>query len=50
MTLACLTSLSFALTFWRWIASRRFPLHERIPSDGAGEGSALCHTPGLTLL
>jgi ceramide glucosyltransferase len=41
-SLAILTAVSLALTFWRWIVSRRFPLHRRmvIPTS----------LPGLTLL
>jgi ceramide glucosyltransferase len=41
-SLAILTAVSFALTFWRWMVSLRFPLHRRmvIPTS----------LPGLTLL
>jgi ceramide glucosyltransferase len=41
-SLAILTAVSFALTFWRWVVSARFPLHRRtaIPDS----------LPGLTLL
>jgi ceramide glucosyltransferase len=40
--LAILTAISFALTVWRWIVSRRFPLHRR----------RAVHTslPGITFL
>src|SRR5581483_3411966 len=36
-----LTAVSFALTFWRWRLSRRFPLHQRQKPSG---------TPGVTCL
>jgi ceramide glucosyltransferase len=41
-SLAILTAVSFALTFWRWRVSLRFPLHRRmvIPTS----------LPGLTML
>jgi ceramide glucosyltransferase len=41
-SLAILTAISFALTFWRWMVGLRFPLHRRmVPPDSL---------PGLTLL
>ena len=41
-SLAILTAVSFALTFWRWWVGLRFPLHRRmVPPDSL---------PGLTLL
>ena len=41
-SLAILTALSFALTFWRWAVSLRFPLHRRMVIQTS--------LPGLTLL
>jgi len=41
-SLAILTAISFGLTFWRWIASLRFPLHRRMVTATS--------MPGLTLL
>jgi ceramide glucosyltransferase len=41
-TLAILAGVSFALTFWRWTAALRFPLHRRAPVPAS--------LPGLTLL
>jgi ceramide glucosyltransferase len=41
-SLAILTAVSFALTFWRWIVSLRFPLHRRLLTPNS--------LPGLTLL
>jgi ceramide glucosyltransferase len=41
-SLAILTVVSFALTFWRWVVSRRFPLHRRCVPPAS--------LPGLTLL
>jgi len=41
-SLAILTAVSFALTFWRWIAGLRFPLHRRMVIAAS--------LPGLTLL
>ena len=41
-SLAILTALSFALTFWRWALSLRFPLHRRRVIQTS--------LPGLTLL
>jgi ceramide glucosyltransferase len=41
-SLAILTAISFALTFWRWMAALRFPLHRRMVSPAS--------LPGLTLL
>lgn len=41
-SLAILTAVSFALTFWRWIASLCFPLHRRM--------AVTASLPGLTLL
>jgi ceramide glucosyltransferase len=41
-TLAILTAVSFALTFWRWIVGLRFPLHRRMVPPAS--------LPGLTLL
>ncbi len=40
--LAILTALSFALTFWRWVVSLRFPLHRRRVIQTS--------LPGLTVL
>ncbi len=41
-SLAALTGVSFALTFWRWVAGLRFPLHRRMAVPAS--------LPGLTLL
>ena len=41
-SLAILTALSFALTFWRWWVGFRFPLHRRMAVPAS--------LPGLTLL
>jgi len=41
-SLAILTAVSFALTFWRWAVSLRFPLHRRMVIQTS--------LPGLTLL
>jgi ceramide glucosyltransferase len=41
-SLAILTAVSFALTFWRWAVSLRFPLHRRMVIQ--------TFLPGLTLL
>jgi ceramide glucosyltransferase len=41
-SLAILTAVSFALTFWRWVVSLRFPLHRRMAVQTS--------LPGLTLL
>jgi ceramide glucosyltransferase len=41
-SLAILTAVSFALTFWRWIVGLRFPLHRRMALP--------ISPPGLTLL
>jgi ceramide glucosyltransferase len=41
-SLAILTAISFALTFWRWIVSLRFPLHRR--------GTHPAPLPGVTFL
>ncbi len=40
--LAALALFSLALTFWQWLAARRFPLHRRVPNS--------THTPAVTLL
>ncbi len=42
VALAILTGVSFVLTFWRWRAACRFPLHRRRAAPGS--------LPGLTLL
>jgi ceramide glucosyltransferase len=41
-SLAILSAISFALTWWRWIVSLRFPLHRRTNPQAS--------LPGLTLL
>jgi ceramide glucosyltransferase len=40
--LGCLSFLSFGLTFWRWVAAARFPLHHRAAARPA--------LPGCTVL
>ncbi|MBI4326535.1 MAG: bacteriohopanetetrol glucosamine biosynthesis glycosyltransferase HpnI [Chloroflexi bacterium] len=40
--LGSLALISLALTFWQWLAAKRFPLHQRI--------SDLTHTPPVTML
>jgi ceramide glucosyltransferase len=44
LVFAIFAVLSLVLTFWRWLASERFPLHRRAP------GPAAPALPGLTLL
>ncbi len=40
--LAALAFISFAITFWRWVVSARFPLHRRV--------SVQINPPGVTVL
>lgn len=40
--LAALALLSLAITFWQWLAARRFPLHQRVADTS--------FAPGVTLL
>ncbi|HXR07565.1 MAG TPA: bacteriohopanetetrol glucosamine biosynthesis glycosyltransferase HpnI [Candidatus Acidoferrum sp.] len=39
--LGCLSFLSFGLTFWRWVAAARFPLHHRAAASPALPGCSV---------